>query len=63
MNNIKTFENFNNQNIFKYIDKNDIESVENYINSGADINKQNNNGYTALIYAVFYKRVEIVKLL
>ena len=63
MNNIKTFENFNNQNIFKYIDKNDIESVENYINSGADINKQNNKGYTALMYATLNSNYEIVKLL
>ena len=30
MNNIKTFENFNNQDIFKYIKNNDIESVKNY---------------------------------
>ena len=33
MNNIKTFENFNNQDIFTYIDNNDIKSVKNYINS------------------------------
>ncbi len=44
MNNIKTFENFNNQDIFTYIKNNDIESVKNYIDSGYDLNIQNNNG-------------------
>ena len=51
MNNIKTFENFNNKDIFTYIENNDIKSVENYINSGADLNIKNGDGYTALILA------------
>ena len=33
MNNIRNFENFNNQDIFTYIEKNDIQSVKNYIDS------------------------------
>ena len=63
MNNIKTFENFNNQDIFTYIDNNDIKSVKNYINSGYDLDKQNISGHTALILATYYNNIEIVKLL
>ena len=64
MNNIKTFENFNNQNIFKYIGNDDIESVKNYIDSGYDLNKQTIIGNTALIKAVSNNNnIEIVKLL
>ena len=63
MNNIKTFENFNNQDIFKYIENGDTKSVKNYINSGYDLNKQNNAGDTALIYAAIKNNIEIVKLL
>ena len=44
MNNIKTFENFNDQDIFTYVNNNDIESIKNYIDSGYDLNIQNNNG-------------------
>ena len=54
MNNIKTFENFNSQDIFLYIKNNDIQSIEKYINSGYDLNIQNNVGYTPLIYAVYH---------
>ena len=57
MNNIKTFENFNNQDIFTYIKNNDIESVKNYINYGYDLNKQDNFGYTVLNYAASYKNI------
>ena len=63
MNNIKTFENFNNQNIFTYIKNNDIQSVKNYINYGYDLNIQDEFYYTPLICAAFYKNIEIVKLL
>ncbi len=48
MNNIKTFENFNNQDIFTYIKDNDIQSVKNYINSGYDLNIKNEYGYTTI---------------
>ena len=63
MNNIKTFENFNNQDIFTYIKDDDIESIKNYIDSGYDLNIQNNNGNTALIIATINDHIEIVKLL
>ena len=80
MNTIKTFENFNNQDIFTYIYTNDIESVKNYINfgydlniqnyivkllldSGADIDKQNNKGYTALTAAASNNNLEVVEFL
>ena len=64
MNNIKTFENFNNQDIFTYIKNNDIQSIKNYINSGHDLNIQDNFGHTALIWAARNSdNKEIVKLL
>ena len=63
MNNIKTFENFNNKDIFTYIENNDIESVKNYINSGYDLNISDDDGDTALIEATFYNNIEIVELL
>ena len=63
MKNIKTFENFNNQDIFDYIRTDDIESVKNYIDAGYDINKQDNFGYTPLMYAIHNNKIEIVKLL
>ena len=63
MKNIKTFENFNTQDIFTYIEKNDIQSVKNYIDSGYDLNMQNGLNYTPLIYATKYNKIEIVKLL
>ena len=63
MNNIKTFENFNNQDIFTYIENNDIKSVKNYINSGYDLDKQNNDGITTIIYSIFYNRIKIIELL
>ena len=62
MNNIKTFENFNNKYIFYYIVNNDIQSVKNYIDSGYDLNIQY-IGYTPLIYAVHCNKIEFVKLL
>ena len=64
MKNIKTFENFNNQDIFTYIKNNDIQSIKNYINSGHDLNIQDNFGHTALIWAARNSdNKEIVKLL
>ena len=65
MNNIKTFENFNNQDIFTYIDNNDIKSVKNYIDSGndLDISIQDFNNSTPLIYAAYRNKIEIVELL
>ena len=63
MNNIKTFENFNNQDIFTYIENNDIQSVKNYIDSGHDLNIKNEYGYTALILAAYTNNRETVEIL
>ena len=63
MNNIKTFENFNKQGIFTYIDSDDIQLVKNYINSGYDLNIQDNYGNTPLILAALKNDIEIFKLL
>ena len=63
MNNIKTFENFNKQGIFTYIDSDDIQLVKNYINSGYDLNIQDNYGDTPLIFASRCDNIEIFKLL
>ena len=63
MNNIKTFENFNNQDIFKYIYNDDVQSVKNYIDAGYDLNIKNINGYTALILAAKNNNYKIVNIL
>ncbi len=63
MNNIRNFENFNNQDIFTYIEKNDIQSVKNYIDSGYDLNIKDEYGDTVLIRVVINDKIEIVKLL
>ena len=63
MNNIKKFENFNNQYTFTYIFNNDVKSVKNYIDSGYDLNIKNEYGDTALIYAAFRNNLEIVEIL
>ena len=62
MDNIKTFENFNNQDIFLSIKNNDIESVKNYIDSGYDLNIKNDDGATPLIYSVYYNKIKIIAL-
>jgi hypothetical protein len=43
MGKIKTFVNFNNQNIFEYISRNNIQLVKNYIDSGYDLNIKNSD--------------------
>ena len=63
MNNIKTFKNFNEQDIFKYIENRDIQSIKNYIDSGYDLNIQNEYSNTPLILATLSNKIEIVKLL
>lgn len=66
MNNIKTFEKFNDiadQNIFDYIRHNDLDSIKNYIKVGSDLNITNINGFTPLIYASFLGRFDVIKLL
>ena len=57
MKNIKTFENFNNQDIFDYIRTGDIESIKNYIDSGYDLNIWDNRGYTVLTKAAYYDNI------
>ena len=63
MNNIKTFENFNNQDIFKYIYNDDVQSVKNYIDAGYDLNIKNIHGDSPLIHAARYNRRENVEIL
>ena len=63
MNNIKTFGNFKKQDIFVNIINNDIQSLKNYINSGHDLNIENNYGYTPLMYACVYNKIEVIELL
>ena len=63
MNNIKTFENFNNQDIFTYVEDGNIQLVKNYIDSGYNLNIQDEYGYTPLIYAILKDNIEIVELL
>ena len=63
MYNIKTFENFNSQDIFTYIYNDDIQSVKNYIDSGYNLNIKEYTGITPFIYATINNNIEIVKLL
>ena len=63
MNNIKTFENFNNQDIFTYIKNDDIQLIKNYIDSGYDLDIINEYGYTTLMYAIIHNKTVIFKLL
>jgi len=63
MNNIKTFENFNNEDIFAYIGVNNIRGVKNYIDSGYDLSVIKYNGNTVLIEAAFYNTAAIIELL
>ena len=63
MNNIKTFKNFNEQDIFKYIENRDIQSIKNYINASYNLNIKDDYGCTPLIYASRDNNIEIVKLL
>ena len=63
MKNIKTFENFNNQDIFDYIRTGDIESIKNYIDYGYDLNIKNIHGDSPLIHAARYNRRENVEIL
>ena len=63
MNNIKTFENFNSQDIFTYIYNDDIQSVKNYIDSVYNLNIKEYTGITPFIYATINNNIEIVKLL
>mgnify|MGYP003589530097 FL=1 len=68
MNIIKKFIHFNNKkfkadDIFSYIDNDDINYVEFYINSGYDLNVKKGNGNDLLLYASLSNKLEIVKLL
>ena len=63
MNKIKTFENFNSQDIFKFIVNNNIKSVKKYIDYGYDLNIEGEYGNTPLIFATSNNKIEIVKLL
>jgi len=63
MNNIKTFDHFNKMNIFKYIERGDVESVKNYIDCGYDLNIKNRGTDTILIYSIRYNTIEIIELL
>ena len=61
MNNIKTFENFNNKDIFTYIANNDIKSVKNYIDAGYDLNIKDKYDDTALTNAAYKNNREIIE--
>jgi ankyrin repeat protein len=43
--------------------KNDIDSIDKLIASGANLNEANNDGWTALHHATRYNQPEVAKLL
>ena len=47
----------------KAVETNNIEEVKRMMQSGIDLNYRNNNGNTALMYAIMYNRVEIARML
>lgn len=49
--------------LIKRVKANDIDGIKELLDSGVDINEQDNHGATALIYAVLSTNKEIVKLL
>ena len=49
--------------MFKAVKDNDINKVKRLLEAGANVNIQNNRGYTALIDASYKGHTEIVKLL
>lgn len=57
MNNLKTFKNFNNIDIFEFIDKYNIQAIKDYINSGYDLNVQDKYGNNPLHCFIIYNDV------
>ncbi len=60
---MKSFEDLNKKDIFTSIKNKDIQSVENYINSGYDLNVRDRYGYTPLNFAAHENNIKIIKLL
>jgi ankyrin repeat protein len=48
---------------FLAIYDNNIEKVKELIDQGVDINYKNSSGYTPLLIASFYEKIDVVKLL
>jgi len=51
------------RNIIELVEDKDIEEIKNFIAEGGDLNIQDEDGWTALMFAVFYENKEIAKLL
>ena len=56
---MKNFEIFNKKDIFASIENEDIQSVENYINSVYDLNVRDKYGYTPLNFAAHENNIKI----
>ena len=61
MNNIKTFENFNNKYIFEYIKNGDIQCIKNYIDYCYDLNIKNLLSLSILIGVSKIYRMYLLK--
>ena len=52
-----------NMNLIDYVKLGDITKVKELIDTGVNLNHQDEYGYTALIWAVCYNKIEMVKIL
>ncbi len=50
-------------NLFNAIRNNDLPNIQNLLANGANVNAQDNYGYTPLLFATFHNRLEIIILL
>lgn len=50
-------------NLIDYVKLGDITKVQELITAGANLNHQDEYGYTALIWAACYNKIEMVKVL
>lgn len=51
------------QVLFNLVKEGDIENLKTLIDTGVDVNTKDDNGFTALHYAVYHNKIDIVRFL
>lgn len=51
------------QVLFNLVKEGDIENLKTLIDTGVDVNTKDDNGFTALHYAVYHDKIDIVRFL